>query len=240
MTDEPYRWLEAIANRREYIRDQFKDATPVVAVSRPEGVILLGVGTGQSKVFELYDRLALAALGNPVDIERVRQTAIEAAHLDGFTRDPEDVTARRLMNFSICPALKNSFEQIFAAPLLVELIVAEVASDPANDVLARVSYDGTVRYLTGGVAVAHISTADEASALEWLVAELSPALSLKEVIERMLAVWHLLVKGGPFTRPSIETSQTLDVPGKTVEVAILSRKSRTRATFKALTLERLV
>lgn len=240
MTDEPYRWLEAIANRREYIRDQLKDATPVVAVSRPEGVILMGIGTGQSKVFELYDRLALAALGNPVDIERVRQTAIEAAHLDGFTRDPEDVTARRLMNFSICPALKTSFEQIFGAPLLVELIVAEVASDPANDVLARVSYDGTVRYQAGGVVVAHTSTTDEASALEWLIAELSPALSLREVIERMLAVWRLLVSGGPFTRPSIPTSQSLDVPGKTVEVAILSRQSRNRATYKALTLERLV
>jgi hypothetical protein len=24
MTEEPYRWLEAVANRREYIRDQLK------------------------------------------------------------------------------------------------------------------------------------------------------------------------------------------------------------------------
>lgn len=35
MTEEPYRWLEAIGNRREYIRDQLKGGTPVFAVSRP-------------------------------------------------------------------------------------------------------------------------------------------------------------------------------------------------------------
>jgi len=239
MTDEPYRWLEAIANRREYIRDQFREATPVLAVSRPEGIVLMGVGTGQSKVFELYDRLAMAAMGNPVDIERVRQTTIEAAHLEGFTRDPEDVTARRLLNFSICPALKNSFEQIFAAPLLVEMIVAEVALEQANDVLARVSYDGTARFLTGGIAVVHTSSIDEAAALEWLASELTPTLSLKEVAGRMMAAWRSLVGGSPFVHPTVETSQILEVSGRTVEVAILSRHSRTRATYKPWTVEAL-
>ena len=86
MTEEPYRWLEAIGNRREYIRDQLKGGTPVFAVSRPEGILLLGVGHGQSKVFEIYDRHALVALGHPVDIEKLRQAAIEAAHLEGFNR----------------------------------------------------------------------------------------------------------------------------------------------------------
>ena len=81
MTEEPYRWLEAIGNRREYIREQLKGATPVFACSRPEGILLLGVGQGQSKVFEIYDRHAYAALGHPVDIERIRQSAIEAAHM---------------------------------------------------------------------------------------------------------------------------------------------------------------
>ena len=46
MTEEPYRWLEAIGNRREYIRDQLKGGTPVFAVSRPEGILLIGVGQG--------------------------------------------------------------------------------------------------------------------------------------------------------------------------------------------------
>ena len=31
MTEEPYRWLEAIGNRREYISEQLKGGTPVFA-----------------------------------------------------------------------------------------------------------------------------------------------------------------------------------------------------------------
>src|SRR5215831_1606220 len=100
MIEEPYRWLDAISNRREYIRDQLKGGTPVFAVSRKEGILLLGVGQGQSKVFEIYDRHGLAALGHPVDIEKLRQAAIEAAHLEGFNRSAGDVTLRRLISFA--------------------------------------------------------------------------------------------------------------------------------------------
>ena len=130
MTEEPYRWLEAISNRREYIRDQLKSGTPVFALSRPQGIILLGVGPKQSKVFEIYDRHAFAALGHPVDIERIRQAAIEAAHLEGFNRSSKDVTLRRLISFSLSGMLKNAFEQVFAPPLIVESIFAELGDEP--------------------------------------------------------------------------------------------------------------
>ena len=66
MTEEPYRWLEAIGNRREYVREQLKGGSPVFAVALPEGILLLGVGAGQSKVFELFDRHALARSSEPI------------------------------------------------------------------------------------------------------------------------------------------------------------------------------
>src|SRR6516225_6316754 len=146
MTEEPYRWLEAISNRREYIRDQLKGGTPVFALSRPEGILLLGVGQGQSKVFEIYDRHAFAALGHPVDIERIRQAAIEAAHLEGFNRSARDVTLRRLISFALSGTLKSAFEQVFAPPFIVESIFAELGEDQANDVLVRLHYDGDHHY----------------------------------------------------------------------------------------------
>ena len=130
MTEEPYRWLEAIGNRREYIRDQLKGGTPVFAFSRPEGIFMVGIGQGASKVFEIYDRHALAALGHPVDIEKIRQTAIEAAHLEGFNRSAHDVTLRRLISFALSATLKNSFEQIFSPPIMVESIFAELGATP--------------------------------------------------------------------------------------------------------------
>ncbi|HWY75993.1 MAG TPA: proteasome subunit alpha, partial [Verrucomicrobiae bacterium] len=116
MTEEPYRWLEAVANRREYVREQLKGGSPAFAASLPDGILLLAVGSGQSKVFELFDRHALAGLGHPADIEKIRQAAIDAAHTESFTRAPEDVSLRRLVGFGLSPQLKTNFEQIFAAP----------------------------------------------------------------------------------------------------------------------------
>ena len=133
MTEEPYRWLEAVANRREYVRDQLKGGSPVLAASLPDGILLLGVGGGQSKVFEFFDRQALAGLGHPADIEKIRQAAIDAAHVEAFTRAPEDVSLRRLVSFGLGPQLKTNFEQIFSAPFLVELLLAELAPEPAHD-----------------------------------------------------------------------------------------------------------
>jgi len=235
-TDEPYRWLDAIANRREYIRDQLKGATPVFAFSRPEGILLIGVGAGQSKVFEVYDRQALAALGHPVDIEKIRQTIIEAAHREGFTRAPEDVTLRRLLNFSLGPALKAGFEQIFSAPLIVESVFAEIGVTAADDVLARVNFDGTYRFESDGVSVVHTETADEAAATEWLRGELKQSRTLGEVARLALAAWRALTSGKPFAAPAVDTALAgpLAVHGRTIEAALLERKDTGRVRYSAL------
>src|ERR1043166_1604288 len=142
MTEEPYRWLEAVANRRDYVLEQIKGGSPGFAVSLPDGIILLGVGSGQSKVFELFDRHAMAGLGHPADIEKIRQAAIDAAHIEAFTRAPEDVSLRRLVGFGLSPQLKNNFEQIFSAPFLVELLLVEVGASPDQDLLVRLHFDG--------------------------------------------------------------------------------------------------
>src|ERR1051326_2603194 len=137
MIEEPYRWLEAIGNRREYVHEQLKSGSPTFAVKMDDGILLLGVGSGNSKVFELFDRHALAGLGHPADIEKIRQAAIDAAHTEAFTRAPEDVSLRRLVAFGLSPQLKNNFEQIFSAPFLVELLLAEVGQTPEQDLLFR-------------------------------------------------------------------------------------------------------
>jgi proteasome alpha subunit len=236
-TDEPYRWLDAIANRREYIRDQLKGATPVFAFSRPEGILLFGVGAGQSKVFEIYDRHALAALGHPVDIEKIRQTVIEAAHVEGFTRAPEDVTIRRLLAFSVGPALKAGFEQIFSAPVMVECVFAEVGATPAADVLARVNFDGSYRFETRGVAVVHTEAADEAAAAEWLRGQLRDETTLAQTARLALAAWKALTSGKSFAPPAEagSGSDRLAVDDKVIEAALLERRDGARVRYRALT-----
>jgi proteasome alpha subunit len=223
MTEEPYRWLEAISNRREYIRDQLKGGTPVFAVSRAEGILLLGVGQGQSKVFEIYDRHGFAALGHPVDIEKLRQAAIEAAHIEGFNRSARDVTLRRLVSFSLSSLLKNSFEQVFAPPLIVESIFAELGGTPAQDTLVRLHYDGDHQYLPSPIAVAHRDPSQEAEAAEWIDRALTPADPLPRVAGVCLIAWQVLNEGKSFQGLAAPVETPVQIAGKVIEAALLER-----------------
>jgi proteasome alpha subunit len=240
MTEEPYRWLEAIGNRREYIKDQLKGGTPVFAVSRPEGIFLLGVGQGQqSKIFEVYDRHALGALGHPVDIEKIRQAAIEAAHVEGFNRSAQDVTLRRLISFALSTTLKNSFEQIFSPPIMVESIFVELGESPAQDVLVRVHYDGNHAYETGGVVIAHSSGKAEDEAKAWLKQALKEEQSLRQVASLCLTAWQTLKDEKPFQGLTPSNDPVLSIPGKVVEAALLDRKMSGPVHYRTLDLARL-
>jgi proteasome alpha subunit len=236
MTEEPYRWLEAISNRREYIRDQLKGGTPVFALSRPEGILLLGVGQGQSKVFEIYDRHAFAALGHPVDIERIRQAAIEAAHVEGFNRSAKDVTLRRLISFSLSTMLKTAFEQIFSPPLIIESIFAELGDQPGQDSLVRVHFDGDHHYESSGVTLAHHDPQAEAEAANWLRKALSPDDPLPRVVGICLTAWQALVDGKGFGAVELPREPQLEIPGKTLEAALLDRRSPGPVRYRSLDL----
>jgi proteasome alpha subunit len=144
MIEEPYRWVEAIANRREYIEDQLRLGSPVVALDFADGLLLLTVSRETRKVFEVYDRVAFAALGHPADIERMRLVAIDLAHIEGFNRAVADVSLRRLVNFGMSPALKTAFEQVFSAPHIVKILLAELGDDPAQDSIVKLDYDGSL------------------------------------------------------------------------------------------------
>ena len=142
MIEEPYRWVEAIATRRDYIEMQLATGSPVVALGYNEGILLLTVG--QQKLFEIYDRIALGAIGHPGDIERLRMAAIELASTEGFTRSAADVSLRRLAYYSLSPVMKNAFEQIYGAPFLARLLFVEIGTSPAEDLFLEVEYDGAI------------------------------------------------------------------------------------------------
>jgi proteasome alpha subunit len=244
MTEEPYRWLEAVANRRDYVREQLKGGSPVFAASLPDGILLLGVGGGHSKVFELFDRHALAGLGHPADIEKIRQAAIDAAHLEAFTRAPEDVSLRRLVSFGLGPQLKTNFEQIYSAPFLVELILTEIGAKPGQDLLFRLHFDGGFQIQTGGVMVAASQPEAEASAQTWLKQALDAKASRSEAADLLLQAWWCLTESKSFTENVPGEAERREgwrktVEGRTVEIGWLARKSGRSARFEALLLSQL-
>jgi len=240
MTEEPYRWLEAVANRREYVHEQLKGGTPVLAASLSEGILLLGVGGGQSKVFELFDRHALCGLGHPADIERIRQAAIDAAHVEAFTRAPEDVSLRRLVGFGLGPQLKTNFEQIFSAPFLVELLLAELGPEPGRDLFFRLHFDGSYQTQFGGVVVAASDTAAEAAAQKWLGEMVKTNTSRAEAADLLLQAWWRLAENKSFTEGMPDEAARRAgwreaTKGKEIEIGWLARQSSRPARYQAPT-----
>src|ERR671933_2581898 len=138
MIEEPYRWVEAIANRREYIESQLASGSPIAAIGYSEGILVLTLGRARQKIFEIYDRIALGAIGHPGDIERLRMTAIELASTEGFTRSAADVSLRRLAYYSLSPMLKTAFEQIYGAAFLARMLFAEIGDRLENDLIMRI------------------------------------------------------------------------------------------------------
>lgn len=244
MTEEPYRWLEAIANRREYVGEQLKSGSPVLAASLPDGIILIGVGSGQSKVFELFDRHALAGLGHPADIEKIRQAAIDAAHVEAFTRAPEDVSLRRLVGFGLSPQLKTHFEQIFSAPFLVEMLLAELGNEPAQDLFFRLHFDGSYQMRSGGAILAASQPEPEAMGMKWLKENVQGKTDRAEVANLLMQAWWCVAENKFLSDPLPDAAQRQTgwreaTRGKVVEIGWLARKSARAARYQPLTLSDL-
>jgi proteasome alpha subunit len=144
MIEEPYRWVEAIANRREYIEAQLAPGSPIASLGYRDGILFLTVGQTRQKIFEIYDRIAMGAIGHPGDIERLRMAAIELASAEGFTRSATDVSLRRLAHYSLSPVMKSAFEQVYGPPYLARMLFAEVGEQPEEDLFLRVEYDGEI------------------------------------------------------------------------------------------------
>jgi proteasome alpha subunit len=222
--------LEAIGNRREYVREQLKGGSPAFAVKMNDGILTLGVGSGQSKVFELFDRHALAALGHPADIEKIRQAAIDAAHMEAFTRAPEDVSLRRLIGFGLSPQLKTNFEQIFSAPFLIEMLLVELGATPDADIVVRLHFDGAFQISTTAVTVAASEPEREKAAQDWLNEKLAGSQDRKSVVERCLEAWWRLIEGKEFSEePRADWRNSLK--DKVVEIGWLERNSSRQARY---------
>jgi proteasome alpha subunit len=154
MYEEPYRWVEAVGNRRHYLDEQFRKGSPVVAASYAEGMVLLTFSRGTPKLYEIYDRLAFAGMGHPADLEKLRFNLLELAHVEGFNRSPSDVTGSRLMKNGLAPLIKQAFEEIYKAPFIVKILLAELGVKAGRDLFLTVNYDGTFEETTGWAVLA--------------------------------------------------------------------------------------
>jgi proteasome alpha subunit len=215
MIEEPYRWVEAIANRREYIEAQLASGSPIAALGYRDGILFLTLGQTRQKIFEIYDRIAMGAIGHPGDIERLRMGAIELASTEGFTRSATDVSLRRLVHYSLSPVMKGAFEQVYGAPYLARMLFAEVGERPEEDLFLRVEYDGEIA--TNGATFAKArqdfgvlsGTRQSRELMEtFLKADYVPNVSFETALKSALDAWSI----GHMT---LHTSDAKELPERT-------------------------
>ena len=158
MYEEPYRWIEAVGNRRQYLDDQFRQGSPIIALSYDQGILLLTVSRGTPKLYEIYDRIALGGMGHPADLEKLRFNLLDMAHLEGFNRSPSDVTGARLLKYGLAPTIKQAFEEIFKAPFITKILLAELGNTTERDQFLRIDYDGSFEELSRYAVLAGVSS----------------------------------------------------------------------------------
>jgi proteasome alpha subunit len=246
MTEEPYRWVEAISNRREYIEHQLAGGSPIVALAYADGILFLTLSRERQKIFEIYDRIAMGAIGHPGDIERLRMAAIEVASTEGFTRSTQDVSLRRLATFSLSPALKAAFEQIYGPPYLARMLFAELGRDGEANLFTRLDFDGTM-HTSGGPNLRSFEeygvlagTSAQAAAMERRLAGLkTPGMPLEEALRVAMDVWTLgrlsaREDAEAPTQEAIEAAKKEQRGEAVVEAAVLERSARQAAAYRAL------
>jgi proteasome alpha subunit len=249
MHEEPFRWVEAIANRREYIEDQLAPGSPIVALTYRDGILVFTLSRERQKVFEVYDRIAMGGIGHPGDIERLRLAAIEVASTEGFARSADDVSLRRLANFSLSPSLKAAFEQIYGPPFLARLLFAELGRRGAPNLFLRLEYDGSIRTNGGsfgrsfedfGVIAGRARATAQME--KFLGGKSSANMGLDAAVRLAANAWavgHMAMSDdGEDEIPSaarIAEHQRTQVAAASIEAAVLEHNVPVAVTYRALT-----
>ena len=135
---------QVMKDRADYARKGIARGRSLVALECAEGVLIVADNPSRtlSKISEIYDRIAFAAVGKYNEFQMLKVAGIRHADMKGYSYSREDVSANELAN-----AYAQTLGQVFThemKPYEVELLVAQVGSDPDADQLFHILYDGVV------------------------------------------------------------------------------------------------
>lgn len=242
MLEEPYHWVEAVRNRREYVEEQLRPVSPAVGLAYSDGVLLLTATSGPRKLFEVYDRVAFAGVGHPADLEKLRKAAIDIAHLDGYTLSPADVTLHRLVSAGLGPLVRAAFDGVLHSPFTARVLMAELdppVGGPADG--ARffiVEPDGA--FAPAGRLAAVAGSVEAAATACQGMATAAGDLPLDQALVTVLTGWAMgsLAGSGAESDPG-RVPEALPglLEGQRLEAAVLDRTLPTRTKFRRLSPE---
>jgi proteasome alpha subunit len=205
---------QVMKDRADYARKGIARGRSLVALECPAGVLVVADNPSHtlSKISEIYDRIAFAAVGKYNEFQMLRVAGVRHADLKGFAYAREDVSANELAN-----AYAQTLGQVFThemKPYEVELLVVQVGRGEEPNELFHILYDGTVMDEEGWSVLG-----GQAEAIsEALRAEYRPDLELDAAIR--LGAKVLGTDEGPLGADHLE-------------VALLER-ARERRTFRRI------
>ena len=211
---------QLMKDRADYARKGIARGRSVVVLQYDEGICFATENASRAlhKVSEIYDRIAFAAVGKYNEFENLRVAGVRYADLRGYSYDRVDVTARGLAN-----AYAQTLGTVFTTeskPLEVELVVAEVGTQPADDQIYRLSYDGSVADEHGWVVMG-----GQAERLASVLGDgWHAGMTLREVLTLAVRV---------LGTPADDSSAQRALEATALEVAVLDR-TRPRRAFRRL------
>jgi proteasome alpha subunit len=219
---------QAMRDKADYARKGVARSRSSVVLQYAGGILMVTPNASSvlHKISELYDRIAFAAVGRYNEYETLRKAGVTYADVTGYQFDRGDVTARGVANWYAQTLGGIATESI--KPYEVEIVVAEVGTQPDADQIYRITWDGSVTDEPGFVAFG--GQADQVAAQ--LKERFSDGMSLAEALSAALAALAAgsSAAAGNGDQAALSASQ--------LEVAILDR-ARAHRTFRRLTGARL-
>lgn len=225
----PYDWQEGIGNRAQYIEAKLNQGTPVIAVSRAEGILLFTYRRSSRKLFEVYDRLGFGAIGQQADVEAIRTAAVEFTSREGYQRSEEDVTIQRVASAMSQP-IKRAFADFSSAPFVARCLFAEVGDKPEKDSYYILDYTGDYQVYQGQAIVAGQSELE--TQLGEAVKTLDPKAKAETILKPLEKIWEK-----HFREHSDDRDNALD--GLEPEAVLIERTLDKEDRFRWLTPEKI-
>jgi proteasome alpha subunit len=137
----PEQWMK---DKADFARKGIARGRALAALVYADGILICAENSSTTlrKINEIYDRIAFAGAGKYNEYDRLRIAGVRHADLKGYSFSREDVDAQSLAN-----AYAQMLGDVFThevKPMEVDILVAEVGTEPAGDRLFHILYDGTV------------------------------------------------------------------------------------------------
>jgi len=224
---------QLVRDRSEYARKGIARGRSNVVLTYDGGIAFVAENPSKAlhKISEIYDRIALAAVGRYNEFESLRVAGVRHADMRGYAYDRRDVTGRALAN-----AYAQTLGSIFLEnqkPYEVEIVVAEVGQTAEDDQIYRLTYDGSVSDEQGFVAMG--GQADTVA--ESLQQHHNPDATLQDAVAVAVRALEAGTAGQVLPAPGAgqpANNGERRLTASTLEVAVLER-DRPRRCFRRIT-----